>query len=439
MKISKLEVKLLKDNRIQIYMLGYPKIIYNGTDITDKLSYKSAGILYYVSTNNYCSRKKIAYTFWEGSSEDAAKYNLRYNLWSMNKIFKSSNKNEDPILEWNKNNLFLNENYDLDIDIESYSKNIKSQDLNLKSLIKLKSLYKGEFLEGFYLKDSFAFNDWLFFEREKYQKKYIQVLQNLLVIYKKEKKYDKSISILQEMLKLNSLDESIYVALIKVYLEKGDRANALKIYNKCVYVLRHELNISPKKSTEKLLKIIKNKSYQTTYKCTKNSDDIVRLYPNDLDYLLENSHQYGNVLIINCIPIENLNYCFMASLIDKIIDFYPKDFLNKARSGIWNDIYRINTRASEFIVKNFSFTSTETERNRLYYSLLELIKYITKDNKTIIVVKDLQFIDKYSFDFIKFLLFKKTNLNLEIMFTSNNETNYLIEIEQYFNLSKFIK
>ena len=439
MKISKLEVKLLKDNRIQIYMLGYPKIIYNGTDITDKLSYKSAGILYYVSTNNYCSRKKIAYTFWEGSSEDAAKYNLRYNLWSMNKIFKSSNKNEDPILEWNKNNLFLNENYDLDIDIESYSKNIKSQDLNLKSLIKLKSLYKGEFLEGFYLKDSFAFNDWLFFEREKYQKKYIQVLQNLLLIYKKENKYDKSISILQEMLKLNSLDESIYVALIKVYLEKGDRANALKIYNKCVYVLRHELNISPKKSTEKLLKIIKNKSYQTTYKCTKTSDDIVRLNPSDLDYLLENSHQYGNVLIINCIPIENLNYCFMASLIDKIIDFYPKDFLNKARSGIWNDIYRINTRASEFIVKNFSFTSTETERNRLYYSLLELIKYITKDNKTIIVAKDLQFIDKYSFDFIKFLLFKKTNLNLEIMFTSNNETNYLIEVEQYFNLSKFIK
>src|SRR6056297_3850996 len=172
MKILNLEVRLLTSNKIQINMLGSPKIIYNGNDITEKLSYKSAGILYYVSANDSSSREKIAYTFWEGSSEDAAKYNLRYNLWSMNKIFKSSNKNEDPILEWNKNNLFLNENYDLDIDIESYSKNIKSQDLNLKSLIKLKSLYKGEFLEGFYLKDSFAFNDWLFFEREKYQKKY---------------------------------------------------------------------------------------------------------------------------------------------------------------------------------------------------------------------------------------------------------------------------
>ena len=349
MRISKLEVKLLKDNKIQISMLGNPKITYNGKDITDKLSYKSAGILYYVSSNNYSSREKIAYTFWEGSSEDAAKYNLRYNLWSMNKIFKSSNKEEEPILEWNKNNLFLNENYDLNIDIDSYNKNIKSQDLNLNNLIKLKSLYKGEFLEGFYLKDSFAFNDWLFFEREKYQKKYIQVLQNLLIIYKKEKNHDKSISILQEMLKLNALDESIYVELIKIYLEKGDRANDLKIYNKCVYVLRHELNISPKKSTEKLLKIIKNKTYQTTYKCTKTSDDITRLNQNDLDYLIENNHKYGNILIINCIPIENLNYCFMASLIDKIIDFYPKDFLDKARAGIWNDIYRINTRASEYI------------------------------------------------------------------------------------------
>jgi DNA-binding SARP family transcriptional activator len=420
-------------------MLGSPRIIYNEKDITDKLSYKSAGILYYVSANDYSSREKIAYTFWEGSSEDAAKYNLRYNLWSMNKIFKSSNKDEEAILEWNKNNLFLNNSYNVDIDIKKYGQELESDDLDLKSLIKLKSLYKGEFLEGFYLKDSFSFNDWLFFEREKYQKKHVQVLENLLEIYKKEKNYDKSISILQEMLNLNSLDEGLYVELVKIYLEKGDRANALKIYNKCVHVLRQELNISPKKSTQKLLKIIKNKNYQNTYKSTNASGDITRLESPDLDYIVEHKNQYGNLLIVNCIPIENLNYCFMASLIDKIIDFYPRDLLKEARPGIWNDIYRINTRAADFIIKSFSFTSTETERNRLYYSLLELIRFISKDDKTIIVVKDLQFIDKYSFDFIKFLLFKRDGLNLDIMFTSSNETNYLIEIEQYFNLSKFIK
>jgi DNA-binding SARP family transcriptional activator len=420
-------------------MLGSPRIIYNEKDITDKLSYKSAGILYYVSANDYSSREKIAYTFWEGSSEDAAKYNLRYNLWSMNKIFKSSNKDEEAILEWNKNNLFLNNSYNVDIDIKKYGQELESDDLDLKSLIKLKSLYKGEFLEGFYLKDSFSFNDWLFFEREKYQKKHVQVLENLLEIYKKEKNYDKSISILQEMLNLNSLDEGLYVDLVKIYLEKGDRANALKIYNKCVHVLRQELNISPKKSTQKLLKIIKNKNYQNTYKSTNASGDITRLESPDLDYIVEHKNQYGNLLIVNCIPIEHLNYCFMASLIDKIIDFYPRDLLKEARPGIWNDIYRINTRAADFIIKSFSFTSTETERNRLYYSLLELIRFISKDNKTIIVVKDLQFIDKYSFDFIKFLLFKRDGLNLDIMFTSSNETNYLIEIEQYFNLSKFIK
>jgi len=430
---------VLKNNNIQINMLGSPRIIYNEKDITDKLSYKSAGILYYVSANDYSSREKIAYTFWEGSSEDAAKYNLRYNLWSMNKIFKSSNKDEEAILEWNKNNLFLNNSYNVDIDIKKYGQELESDDLDLKSLIKLKSLYKGEFLEGFYLKDSFSFNDWLFFEREKYQKKHVQVLENLLEIYKKEKNYDKSISILQEMLNLNSLDEGLYVELVKIYLEKGDRANALKIYNKCVHVLRQELNISPKKSTQKLLKIIKNKNYQNTYKSTNASGDITRLESPDLDYIVEHKNQYGNLLIVNCIPIENLNYCFMASLIDKIIDFYPRDLLKEARPGIWNDIYRINTRAADFIIKSFSFTSTETERNRLYYSLLELIRFISKDDKTIIVVKDLQFIDKYSFDFIKFLLFKRDGLNLDIMFTSSNETNYLIEIEQYFNLSKFIK
>jgi hypothetical protein len=311
--------------------------------------------------------------------------------------------------------------------------------MDLKNLIKLKSLYKGEFLEGFYLRDSFSFNDWLFFEREQYQKKHIQVLKNLLAIYKKEKIYDKSISIIQEMLDLNSLDENLYVDLIKVYLEKGDRSNALKTYNNCVHVLRQELNISPKKSTQNLLKIIKNKNFQTIYKNSKLSGDIYRLDPKDLDYLIRNKNKYGNLLISSCIPIENLNYYFMTSLIDKIIDYYPKKFLMEAPSGIWNDLYRINTRVSEFLNNNFPFASSETERNRIYYSLLELIRYITKNDKTVLLIKNLQFIDKYSFDFIKFLLFKKDDLNLDVMFTSNNENNYLIELEQYFNLTKFIK
>ncbi len=428
------------NNFIKINLLGSPKIIYNNNNITDKLSHKAAGILYFICSNGKTNREKVAYTFWEGSSKDAARYNLRYNLWSMNKIFKNANKEEEPLLEWNKSYLYINKNYDFEIDIKEYNNEIKKDDIDLRSLMRLKSLYKGEFLEGFYLKESFSFNDWIFYEREKYQKKHIKVLKNLLNIYKEQKNYDKAISILEEMLRINSLDEDLYVSLIKIYIEKGDRISALQEYNRCIHVLRQELNISPKESTEKLLKIIKNKSYNKEVTKDINSGDITRLTKDDVDYL-ENikDEQYGDILKIKCIPIENLNYCFMASLIDKILDYYDENFLSGARSGIWNDIYRINTRAANFITENFSIDSIETERNRLYYSLLELLFYMSKENKITIIIENLHFMDKYSFDFIKFLLFKNNKMNIDIMFTCNDNDSKLVDIEQYFNISKLLK
>ena len=160
------------NNFIKINLLGSPKIIYNNNNITDKLSHKAAGILYFICSNGKTNREKVAYTFWEGSSKDAARYNLRYNLWSMNKIFKNANKEEEPLLEWNKSYLYINKNYDFEIDIKEYNNEIKKDDIDLRSLMRLKSLYKGEFLEGFYLKESFSFNDWIFYEREKYTYKH---------------------------------------------------------------------------------------------------------------------------------------------------------------------------------------------------------------------------------------------------------------------------
>jgi hypothetical protein len=129
----------------------------------------------------------------------------------------------------------------------------------------------------------------------------------------------------------------------------------------------------------------------------------------------------------------------MASLIDKILDYYNEEFLSKARTGIWNDIYRINTRAANYITENFSIDSIETERNRLYYSLLELLFYISKEKKITIIIENLHFMDKYSFDFIKFLLFKKEKINIDIMFTCNDNDGKLVDIEQYFNISKLTK
>jgi len=423
--------------KVEISVLGNPKIVYNNKDMTSKLSAKSLGILCYIAASENINREKLAFMFWEESNEESAKYNLRYNVWSMNKIFKNENL-ENPLIISEGSRVCFNDEYEIVSDIDAfeilYSENERKATIDRFN--RMKGFYRGEFLEGVYLKGCFKFNDWVFFERENYQKKYIESLTRLLEIYKKEKNFIEGIMVLEELIRLNSLDEDLYVELIKLYLDMGDRTSAMKQYDRCIHILREELNISPKESTENLLKIIKETRYGNVVEyMDRSTDNIVLLGKDELKRIYQGKRTIeGLVILTKCIPMEGLDYNYLASLVDELIGSCESAILEKIDTWVWRDLGRISLNALKYSKGEISALSSETERNRIYQSLLEMMKSVSGNCKINVIVESLQYMDQVSFDFMKYLLFRKGVLDFTMYFTCCEEDGKMIELKRFFDI-----
>ena len=84
---------------LNLSFFGKSKVEYNGKEIGDRLGNKAIALICLLVLNErrYLSREKIIGYLWPDSNTDAAKYNLRYNLWLIKK----------NILEDKNNNSFL--------------------------------------------------------------------------------------------------------------------------------------------------------------------------------------------------------------------------------------------------------------------------------------------------------------------------------------------
>jgi DNA-binding SARP family transcriptional activator len=423
--------------KIEISVLGNPKIVYNDKDMTGKLSSKSLGIMCYIAGNESIGREKLAFMFWEESNEESAKYNLRYNIWSMNKLFKNE-KLENPLIVSDGSRISFNDEYEIHSDIEVFEALYLDNEKNstIDSFNKMKEIYKGEYLESFYLKGCFKFNDWIFYERENYQKKYIDSLILLLEIYKSKKKYIEGIMVLEELIRLNSLDEDLYVDLIKLYLDMGDRNSALKQYERCTHMLREELNMSPKESTKNLLKIIKDTRCGSPVEYMDRSiDNIVLLEKSELESISRGEKTVEGMLIsTRCIPLEGLAYNYLATLVDEMVGSCKSEILEEIDVWVWRDLGRISISTLKYSNGQISALSTETERNRIYQSMFEMIKIVSRNLKINIIVEGLKFMDRVSFDFIKYLLFKKGDLNVTIYFSCHEDDGKMIELKRFFEI-----
>lgn len=394
--------------KLEIYLFGHSRVLYNGKDITKKLSTKSEGLLYYIAVNEHINRERLAYMFWEESDSESAKYNLRYNLWSMNKVFRTKDF-DAPLIVSEPNRVFFSEAYEVYVDINDFVSLDKKDDV--LSLYLMKKLYTGGFLDGFYIKNCFKFNDWTFYERENYQRQFMNVLHKLLGNHKKCDEYDKACLILEEMIRLNNLDEDLYVELIKLYIDQGDRVLALKQYNRCIHVLREELNISPKLSTEKLLKIIK------TVKCTTVKKDAKKLV---LVESLEACSLEGVIIRAKAIPVD-INYYYLTLLLEALLPL-----LKEGETDDFEELARVHTA---FKSKKLNPLSTECEKNIIFQSVYNLFNSFECDVN--IVIERLHYLDTYSFECLKYMLFRGINRGT-VYFTCTKDSTRYIELNQYF-------
>ena len=116
-------------------------------------------------------------------------------------------------------------------------------------------LYRGELLAGIVAREA-PFEEWLTVQRERLGELALQSLARLLAHQRKNGRLEAAAQTALRLLALDPLEESVHRVLMRIYMELGRRAAALRQYQACVSVLQRELGTDPDAETRTLYRTI---------------------------------------------------------------------------------------------------------------------------------------------------------------------------------------
>lgn len=112
-------------------------------------------------------------------------------------------------------------------------------------------LCDGELLQGFSVPEP-TFEEWLAAERERTRELMLGVLERLLDMQTDAGAALEAIRTANRLLRLDPLREGAHRALMRLYADRGQRAEALRQYRTCETVLARELGVVPELATRRL-------------------------------------------------------------------------------------------------------------------------------------------------------------------------------------------
>lgn len=248
--------------RLNIYLLGTPRIERNGVNIDLDTRKASALIAYLAIVKQRQSRDTLAALLWPEFDQTHARATLRRTLSTLNKALGES------YLEISREYINLNFNAGIWVDVDEFhnllsecrSHNHLPTETCSKCLKPLKAavkLYGGDFLAGFSLRDSSTFDDWQFYQADSLQRDFTSALEHLVQCYSSSGDFESAIIYAQQWLSLDRLNESAHLLLMQLYAWNSQQSAALHQYRECVQVLDRELGVGPLESTTKLYQAIK--------------------------------------------------------------------------------------------------------------------------------------------------------------------------------------
>jgi len=126
----------------------------------------------------------------------------------------------------------------------------------LPPLTEAAALYRDDFMAGFGLRDSVAFDDWQFFQSESLRRELAGALERLARGRGALGEWEAAIAHARRWLAMDILHEPAHRLLMALYAWSDQRAAALRQYRECVRVLGQELGVAPLEETTLLYRAI---------------------------------------------------------------------------------------------------------------------------------------------------------------------------------------
>ena len=224
--------------KVIVTLLDTPNVKLDNNDLVFPYK-KLEALFYYLCVKKKITRDEATYLFWSDYSESNAKKNLRDAIYNIKKLF-----NFDIIITLKNKYIILNTECDLSIDIDTF--------LDTKNI----TLYKTDFLENFYIKNCYEFENWCSETRETIKFEYNNILNSKI----KEALDTYNVENLEYysklLIKSHPYDESIYRNLMKAFSNLNRANTSIALYSQLCENLNRDLEVFPEKETQELFESI---------------------------------------------------------------------------------------------------------------------------------------------------------------------------------------
>lgn len=194
-------------------------------------------------------RRRLAFTFWPGVPETAARRNLRQYLHHIRAALAPVDPEESLLLA-DGSNIQFNPDIEITVDVEIFLHETRPE-ATLEEVEHALSLYTGDLLEDIY-------DDWCDPERDRLHQVWLGTLERYGQALQSAGRLAEALVITQKWANAEPFDENARRRLMQFYALNGERAHAIQAYQSFAELLEEELGTEPLPETQALLQSIQN-------------------------------------------------------------------------------------------------------------------------------------------------------------------------------------
>lgn len=252
----------------KVYLFGKFRVQDNGREIGPFPSAKAKELFCYLLLHRDRShlREVLASLLWGDCPTSLSKKYFRQTLWQLQQALHGHLPNKST-------RLFRVDHESLRLDSQPWLwldcavveqafatvQGVRGEQIGerqARCLLDAVSLYKGDLLEGQY-------QDWSLYHRERLQNIYIAILDKLMGYCEAHHKFEAGMAHAELLLRRDEACERAYYRLIRLHYLAGDRAGALRQFQRCETALQKELGVVPSRRTLELYQQIRSDKLET--------------------------------------------------------------------------------------------------------------------------------------------------------------------------------